>query len=136
MKTRFCQNCDAPFDRHDLMPFVFMRPGNTINCLSCLDLNYLIPKKTMAYWFFFCFASAMGLVIFGSVYYLLGFMGIRLGNFGYGLAGIVRAIVAVIFLIFGIISGVFFARFVLKLWNWKNGNLTLDDNAQSILDFS
>ncbi len=127
MTLRTCQNCTEPFDRHDLIPFLFMRAGNTVNCIHCLDRNYLIPKKTAGYWGMFCVATAFGLFIFSLVFDLMRFMGLR--------PGIMGAIFATIFIGVGIIVSVALARFVLKLWNWRNGELTLDDHKQSILDF-
>ena len=129
MKRRSCQNCRASFDRHDLVPFIVMRPGNTLNCLHCLDLNYLVPNRTTAYWIVFSFASALGLFLMSLVFDLLGFMGFRLNRMG-----IVSTIVAMVFIIAGLILSLWFSRFILKLWNWKNGTLTLDDNRQSVLD--
>lgn len=129
MKSRTCQTCGAVFDRHDLVPFFFMRPGNTLNCLHCLDFNYLTPCKTPAYWVVFCCSAAIGLFIFSLFLNILGFMGLRLDNIG-----IVGIIVGTAFCIAGLILSVWIARFVLKIWNWRNGNLTLDDAQQSILD--
>ena len=130
MKSRSCQTCGAAFDRYDLVPFFFMRLGNTINCLRCVDLNYLIPNKNAAYRIVFCITAAFGLFIFSLAFKLLGFMGLHLGNIG-----IVGIIVGTALCIAGAIIGAGVSRFILKMWNWRNGELTLDDAQQSILDF-
>ena len=131
MKLRTCQNCGAEFDRHDSTPFMFVRAGNTINCLHCLDLNYLIPQKNSGYWVVFCVALIIGFLTFSLFLAILSFMGIRLDNIG-----IVSAIVGTGFCIAGILVSIWVSRFILKLWNWRNGLLTLDDQYQSILDFN
>lgn len=64
------------------------------------------------------------------VFAMLGFMGVGLYSFG-----IVASIVTTIFLITGIIVSLVLGRFILKIWNWQYGDLTLDDKRQSILDF-
>ena len=110
---------------------MFVRAGNTINCLHCLDLNYLIPQKNSVYWAIFCVALIIGFLTFSLFLAMLSFMGIRLDNIG-----IVSAIVGTGFCIAGSIISIWVSRFILKLWNWRNGVLTLDDQYQSILDFN
>lgn len=60
---------------------------------------------------------------------MLGFMGLRPDN-----VGIIGITFVVAFCIVGILLGAWIARFILKIWNWRNGDLTLDDSKQSILD--
>lgn len=129
MISRTCQNCDAAFDRHDVLPFIFMRTGNTINCLHCLDLNYLIPTKTPAYYIVLFSSTVFGLFVFSLAFKLLGFMGIRPDKLG-----IIGTIFSIPFILFAAIISFMLARFILKLWNFFFGQLSLDDNQQSFLD--
>ena len=68
---------------------------------------------------------------------MLDFMGIPISKFNFrgGLLGIVSGMVIVIFLLGGILTASWVARFILKVWNWNFGQLSLDDRKQSILDF-
>lgn len=84
----------------------------------------------MAYRGMFGVSVICGAIVLYSVFAILGFMGIGLYSFG-----IVASIVTTIFLITGIIVSLALSRFILKIWNWQYGELTLDDEKQSILDF-
>jgi len=128
MKSRTCQNCGEPFDRHDLIPFLSIRLGNTINCVRCMDLNYLVPHRNPAYWLVFCVSSAFALFTFSLFLDVLRALGLALFSiFGVMLATIICMV--------GLLVSLWVSRLLLKLWNWRNGNLTLDDNEQSVLDF-
>ena len=122
MRSQVCQHCFETFNHNAAFRSLFLKNRHTIKCGDCQSEHHLGHFNRLRYWIVFCIAFIPSIIIFFSPFLMLTLSVLWLPT------TVPAAILAVLFIASFFLSyllGARVHRFLLNLWNWHYGYLTL-----------